>query len=257
MKIGAQLYTVNRFCQDLPSFAETLKKVADIGYTTVQVSGTCAYEAQWLKEQLDKNGLRCVLTHIAPAKLQEQLDKVIADHKIFGCDYVGLGMYNMMAGESPEAEYARFLELYKPIARTLKENGQYFMYHNHHYEFFKMNGKTILQKMAEDFTPEEMGFTLDTFWVQAGGANPVEWINALKGRLPCIHLKDFAFAATGGFSACMAPVGEGNINFEAVIRAAADAGTEYLLVEQDNCHGEDPFDCLKRSYQNLRALGLD
>ena len=50
---------------------------------------------------------------------------------------------------------------------------------------------------------------------------------------------------------------EGNINFEAVIAAAADAKTEYLLIEQDNCHGEDPFDCLKRSYQNLRALGLD
>ena len=52
-------------------------------------------------------------------------------------------------------------------------------------------------------------------------------------------------------------VGDGNINFEPVIRAAEDAGTEYLLVEQDLCHGEDPFACLARSYRNLRALGLD
>lgn len=54
----------------------------------------------------------------------------------------------------------------------------------------------------------------------------------------------------------MAVVGEGNINFDAVISAAEDAGTRYLLVEQDNCNGEDPFDCLKRSYENLRAMGL-
>lgn len=57
MKIGAQLYTVRNYTQNLEDFSETLKKVADIGYTTVQVSGTCAYEADWLKEQLDKTGL--------------------------------------------------------------------------------------------------------------------------------------------------------------------------------------------------------
>lgn len=256
MKIGAQFYTVREFCKDLPSFAETLKRVADIGYTTVQISGTCEFEADWLKEQLDTNGLRCVLTHTAPQKLQEQLPQVCTDHKTFDCRCVGLGMYSMMNGD-PAENYAKFLEIYKPVARGLKEQGLYFMYHNHDHEFYKLNGKTILQRMVEDFAPDEMGFTLDTFWVQAGGANPAECLRGLKGRVPCIHLKDFRYARGNGFVANIAPVGEGNINFEAVIHAAADAGTEYLLVEQDSCHGEDPFDCLKRSYENLRALGLD
>jgi sugar phosphate isomerase/epimerase len=256
MKVGAQLFTVRDYCKDLSAFSETLKKIADIGYTTVQVSGTCEYEAHWLKEQLDQNGLRCVITHTAPQKLQEQLSKVCADHKTFHCNCVGLGMYSMMTGD-PAAEYAKFLEIYKPVAKELKNNGLYFMYHNHDQEFFKLNGKTILQHMAEDFSPDEMGFTLDTFWVQAGGANPAQCLRDLKGRVPCIHLKDFAYGRGDGFRVNMAPVGEGNINFEDVIKAAGDAGTEYLLVEQDDCHGEDPFDCLKRSYDNLRALGLD
>ena len=256
MKIGAQLYTVRDYCKDLSSFAETLKKISDIGYTTVQVSGTCEFDAQWLKTQLDQNNLRCVLTHTAPQKLQEQLAQVCDDHKIFGCGCVGLGMYSMMK-DDPAAEYAKFLDTYKPIANTLKNNGLYFMYHNHDQEFYHLNGKTILQRMAEDFTADEMGFTLDTFWVQAGGANPAQWLRELKGRVPCIHLKDFAYARGNGFSANMAPVGEGNINFTDVIQAAADADTQYLLVEQDDCHGEDPFICLKRSYENLRALGLD
>ena len=52
MEIGAQLYTVRDFCKTPEDFAETLKKVADIGYRTVQVSGTCAYEPEWLAEQL-------------------------------------------------------------------------------------------------------------------------------------------------------------------------------------------------------------
>ncbi len=256
MKIGAQLYTVREYCKDLSSFSETLTKIADIGYTTVQVSGTCEFEAQWLKEALAKNGLKCVLTHTAPQKLQQQLEKVCSDHKVFDCGCVGLGMYSMMNGDVAE-EYTKFLEIYKPVAKGLKENGLYFMYHNHDQEFYRLNGKTILQRMTEDFAADEMGITLDTFWVQAGGANPVDWLQELKGRVPCIHLKDFAYARGDGFSANMAPVGEGNINFEAVINAAADAGTNYLLVEQDNCHGQDPFDCLRRSYNNLRALGLD
>lgn len=35
MEIGAQLYTVREFCQTTEGFAETLKKVAQIGYRTV------------------------------------------------------------------------------------------------------------------------------------------------------------------------------------------------------------------------------
>ena len=256
MKIGAQLYTLRDYCKDLPSFAETLKKVADIGYTTVQVSGTCEFEADWLKTELEKNGLQCVLTHTAPQKLREQLDKVCTDHKVLGCGCVGLGMYSFQMDDLA-ASYQAFVDIYKPIAKALKDNGLYFMYHNHHREFARLDGQTLMLCMAQDFTPDEMGFTLDTFWVQAGGANPAEYIRLLSGRLPCIHLKDYAFAATGKFTDNIAVVGEGNINFNDVINAAADAGTEYLLVEQDDCHGEDPFDCMKRSYQNLRALGLD
>ncbi len=255
MKIGAQLYTVREHCKTLEDFAETLKKVADIGYTTVQVSGTCAYDAQWLKEQLDKNGLKCVLTHIAEGKLREETQEVCQNHKIFGAGCVGLGKYNL-PGEDLAAEYAKFVELYKAVTKTIRDNGLYFMYHNHDQEFQHLNGKTIMECMAEDFAPDELGFTLDTFWVQAGGGSPVEWIERLKGRLPCIHLKDYMYAK-GGFMNNIAPVGEGNINFAPIIRAAADAGTQYLLVEQDDCHGQDPFDCLTRSYRHLRALGLD
>jgi hypothetical protein len=40
MEIGAQFYTVRQQCQNLEDFALSLKKVADIGYRTVQISGT-------------------------------------------------------------------------------------------------------------------------------------------------------------------------------------------------------------------------
>ncbi len=247
MEIGAQLYTVREFCRDLDSFAETLKKVADIGYKNVQVSGTCAYEADWLKKQLDKNGLKCVLTHIAADKLQNDTMKVVEEHNAFDCKYIGLGWY----GFSGEDNYPNFVDKYSPVMDTLKENGKYFMYHNHDQEFRKCGDEIILAKLQREFPADKMGFTLDTFWAQAGGGDPAYWIERLSGRVPCIHLKDFAYGRV------MAVIGEGNINFDRVFEMADKAGTEYMLVEQDDCSGEDPFDCLKRSYEYLKSRGFD
>lgn len=251
MQIGAQLYTVRDFCKTPEELAEALKKIAAIGYRTVQVSGTCAFEADWLRARLRENGLRCVLTHTAPARLQEETAAVAGEHETLDCPYVGLGFFsfNGEAGQS----YADYVRLYRPVAQALREKGRYFMHHNHAQEFSRVDGKTIMERLMEDFSAEELGFTLDTFWVQAGGGDPAQWLERLAGRVPCIHLKDYAYARERK----MAVVGEGNINFERVFEKAEAAGTRYMLVEQDDCYGEDPFECLRRSYAHLHSLGFE
>lgn len=249
MQIGAQFFTVRNQCQTLDDFALTLRKVADIGYKTVQISGTCPYDAMWLKEQLDMNGLRCVLTHIPVPRLTGELEQVIADHHTFGCENIGLGWYAFNETDTYEA----FMATYPAIARQIREGGRYFMYHNHDQEFKRTpDGKQIiLERLAEVIPAEDMGFTLDTFWIQAGGGDPARWIERLAGRVPVIHLKDFAYGRK------MAVVGEGNINFDRVFEKAETAGTKFLLVEQDDCNGEDPIECLRRSYRYLTSCGFE
>lgn len=250
MEIGAQFYTVRDFCKTLDDFAESLKKVADIGYRNVQISGTCPYDAQWLKEQLDCNGLRCVLTHIPAPRLTGETEQVVRDHEIFGCDHIGLGYYSF----DPEKgeTYEKFVETYGPVAKKISSMGKTFMYHNHDGEFRRLeDGRIVMAHLMEDFPASELGFTVDTFWVTAGGSDPAMWLEKLAGRIPCIHLKDFAYGRQ------MAVVGEGNINFDRVFEKAEAGGTKYMLVEQDNCNGEDPFECLRRSYQFLRSRGFE
>ena len=249
MQIGAQFYTIRDFCKTPDDLALSLKKVADIGYKTVQISGTCPYDPQWLKEQLDANGLKCVLTHIAADRLQADAAAVAKDHDVFGCDYVGLGAYGFKEEKGENLD--GFVNIYTPVAQTLKDGGKYFMYHNHAHEFKKENGRLILSQIAERMPVDLMGFTVDTYWVQVGGSDPAQWIEKLSGRVPCIHLKDCAYGQQ------MAVVGEGNINFDRVFEKAEAAGTKYMLVEQDNCNGEDPFDCLRRSYLYLKANGFE
>ena len=246
MHIGAQFFTIKDFCKDLNGLSESLKKVADIGYKYVQISGTCSYDAEWLKEELNKNGLKCVLTHIAGDRLLNETDNVIKEHSVFDCDNIGLGWYAF----NEEQPFDKFFETYLPVAEKLKNGGKYFMYHNHAQEFGKKDGKLIIEHIAEKFSPDILGFTLDTFWVQAGGGDPAQWIEKLSGRVPCIHLKDFAYDKK------MAVIGEGNINFDRVFQKAEKAGTKYMLVEQDDCNGENPFDCLKRSYDYLKSVGF-
>ena len=250
MLVGAQFYTLRNSCKTLEDFSESLKKVADIGYKTVQISGTCEYEPQWLADQLKETGLTCVLTHIPAAKLIADPVQVAKDHDVFDCDCVGLGWFGFNE-EDPGASSEFFFDNFGKVSKELHGAGKYLMYHNHAHEFAKEDGKLRLEHLIENIPAEDMGVTLDTYWVQVGGADPAQWLEKLAGRIPCIHLKDCAYGQQ------MAVVGEGNINFDRVFEKAEAGGTQYMLVEQDDCHGEDPFECLRRSYKYLRACGFN
>ena len=250
MRVGAQLYTLREYCKTLEDFALTLKKVADMGYRIVQVSGSCAFEADWLKQQLESNGLQCVLTHTPAPRILGETEKVCSEHSLFGCRYIGLGMHKFEP-ENGDEKYRYFMSEYVPAAKIMRDSGHYFMYHNHDGEFAKLNGKLIIERLMEDVPSGLMGFTLDTFWVQAGGGDPALWLEKLSGRIPCIHLKDYGYGRT------MLPIGEGNLNWERIFEKAESGGTEYMLVEQDHCNGEDPFECLNRSLQYLKACGFE
>ncbi len=250
MEVGAQLFTLRDQCKTLDDFSETLKKVADMGFRNVQVSGVCDFEPEWLKAELDKTGLKCVLTHVRPpVSFFNETEKVIANHKVFDCKYLGLGSYGFK-DEATAPKYEKFVEQYTPVTAKLKEAGQYFMYHNHDHEFYRFNGKNILERMAEDFPADELGFTLDVCWVQTAGADPAYWIEQFKGRVPCIHIKDRDQVCK------LVPLGEGNLNLDRLLEKSLTAGVEHLLIEQDDCNGEDPFDCLRRSFEFLKARGF-
>lgn len=255
MKIGAQLFTVRESCTTLDDFAQTLDRVADIGYTTVQVSGTCAYEADWLAEQLKRTGLTCNLTHYNLDRIRNETDLVVKEHNTFGCKYIGVGsMPNDYRGSAAGVE--RFVADTAAAAKRIKELGSTFMYHNHSFEYEKAeDGRTYMEMLSDLFAPGEMGFTLDTYWVKHGGYDPVEEIKRLSGRIPCVHFKDMEILTDG--TKRFTWVGGGILDFEAIIAALENTGTDYAFIEQDNCWGEDPFVCLKKSYDYLKSLGLN
>ena len=97
--------------------------------------------------------------------------------------------------------------------------------------------------------------TVDVYWAAVAGVNPVRLIDRLHGRLPVIHMKDLEVVREEGEMMpvpAYAPVGEGNLDWDAIIPAAQAAGTQVWVVEQDLCR-RDPFDCIRSSFEFLKA----
>lgn len=250
MKIGAQLYTMRDFLQTERDMEYTLQKVSEMGYKIVQVSGVGPIDPKAIRRICDKNELQIVLTHTSQDRLLNDIDNVIEENTILGCDYVGIG--SMPAKYMDPYFIHRFAEDYKETARKIKKAGKLFMYHNHDFEWQKVNGKYAIETLMEAFEPDEMGFTLDTYWVQAAGVDLYEWLKILKDRIPCVHLKDMELINR---ERLMAPVGQGNIDFVRVMKQLEEQGTtKFALVEQDRCQCS-PFEAMKISCDYLATLG--
>jgi len=93
---------------------------------------------------------------------------------------------------------------------------------------------------------------LDNHWIVAGDGDPVPWIHLCGDRMPLLHLKDFS--VNGEFRPNFAAIGEGNMNWSAILQAAEQHPIDYYFIEQDNCYGEDEFACLERNYLNRQGL---
>lgn len=249
MKLGAQLYTVRSYIQTEKDLDFTLGEIAKIGYKTVQLSGVGEkISAKTRKELCDKHGLEIVLTHNSADLILNHTEELIRDHEIMNCKYIGLGG---MPDKYRTPEWiGHFEEDFRDALREIRDAGMLFMYHNHDFEFEKIDGKYYLDYLTESFGPDELGITLDTYWVQAAGGDVCEWIDKLKDRIPCVHLKDMAMVKG---KQVMAPVLEGNMNFRAILHHLADSNCVHMLVEQDVCQ-ESPFVCLRKSYDNVNKI---
>lgn len=247
--LAAQLYTIRDFMKTPDDVKESLKKIRDIGYESIQLSGNQAVSAQDMKSLIYSFGLTICATHIPLERLTNELDKVIEEHKLWGCKYIGLGAMPAEYRNNGEGIKA-FTKMMSSVTEEIYKEGLQFIYHNHKFEFEKYDGVTGLDILFNETDPKAFGFELDTYWVQAGGANPVDWIKKVEGRMQVVHLKDMAIKNN---EQIFSEIGYGNLNWPEILTACQKTGVEWYAVEQDNCPG-DPFESLKMSFDYLISL---
>jgi len=248
--IAAQLYTVREFTKTPADITATLKKVARLGYEAVQLSALGPMDPQELRRVCDGEGLKICATHIGYEAMRDTPQAVIDLHHTYGCPYAGIG--GLPSSYRSAEGFLRFAREASEVARRLAEGGIKFVYHNHSFELERFGDRTGLAILYEESDPRYFLSEIDTYWIQHGGGSPAAWVRRLKGRAPCLHLKDMT---NKGGQQLMAEVGEGNLDWPDILAAARDAGTEWYIVEQDTCQ-RDPFESLAISLRNLRAMGL-
>ncbi len=250
--IAAQLYTVRDFTNTPAEIATTLRRVGQMGYRSVQCSGFGPIEPAELKAVTDGEGLTICATHVAYDRLRDETDAVIDEHRLWDCRYVAIGSLPQPYREDGEAGFTRFAREATEVARKLSDAGLTFGYHNHSFELERFGDRTALQILFEESDPEVFQFEIDVYWIQHGGGDPAAWIRKARGRADLVHVKDLTMQ---GREQLFAEVGEGNLNWPAILEACREAGTRWYIVEQDRCQ-RDPFESLEISLKNLQAMGL-
>ena len=250
-QIAAQLYTLRDFTKTPADIASTMKKVKKIGYGAVQCSALGPIEGTELKKIVDGEGLTICATHTSYETMRDNPQLVIDDHNLWGCKHAAIGG---LPGEyrTGETGYIRFAQEASQVAKQLAEGGLVFSYHNHSFELERFSGRTALQILYDESDPKLFNSEIDTYWIQHGGGDSADWIHRLKGRAHLVHFKDMAVIDS---KPVMAEVGEGNLNWSAIIDACVDAGTEWYIVEQDTCQ-RNPFDSLEISLENLKTMAI-
>ena len=254
-RIGAQLYTLRDFCKNTEQFKETLEKVSKIGYKTIQISGVdSSISAKEIRETADLYNLEIICTHSDVEDMYNNLPKIIEDHKTMGCNIVGIG--NMPREFSADRDKLfDFIKKTSEVSEELKKHGMIFSYHNHAFEFTKMDGKFVFDIILENTPADCYKFLLDVYWVAIGGVDPASWLMHCKDRLSSVHFKDLRIPG-GENSPQYAEVLEGNLNWDSIFDACEKANAPYAFVEQDSCYGRDPFTCMETSYKNLTKKGF-
>lgn len=258
MIIGAQLYTLREYCKTPDGLYKALEKVARMGYRAVQLSGVCAYDAEWMRGVLRELDLVAPVTHTDPKRLQSELDAVIAEHKTIGAGYIGIGSAPGVFDKTKNCleAFDTLMAWLPAVAERIAAAGLRFVYHNHAREFAKnARGENFFDRLCRELPPAQCGLLLDTYWIQAGGADPAAFLEKYDGRIPCIHFKDMSYDPVE-HDVHMAAIGEGNLNWARIFDAVRSCDVEYAFVEQDRTYGEDPFDCLARSLAFCRANGF-
>lgn len=271
-KVGLQLYSIR---EDMEKDMDAaLGQVKAMGYDYVEFAGYFDKSAEEVKALLDKHGLECISVHQAPSLFFEKGQEAIDFLKVIGAKYCAIPWYTV---DEFFDNWDETIQKFTELGKKLKENGIQLMYHNHDFEFRKIDGEAILDKMYATIPNDILKPQFDTCWVHYAGNDPAEYLKKYTGKIEVVHLKDFVCSKLGGGPVygligedgsedkaaskedngfMFKPVGSGIQDWPAILAASEEAGADVVIVEQDQSPERPAMESAKMSREYLKSLGL-
>lgn len=272
LPVAIQLYTVRE--EASADLAGTLSALADMGYAGVEFAGLYGLEPEAILPLLHKNQLTAVSAHVPLDEMIEKPQEVIRDYKLLGCKY--LAMPYLTPDRRPGSPgFQRTIHDIETFGQRCTAAGMTLLYHNHDFEFEKINGEYALDMIYRTISPQFLQTEIDTCWVHVAGEDPVAYIMKYTGRAPLVHLKDFVMPGKSKPSKLyeligieeqakqpdvpefgFMPVGSGVQDMPAILDASIKAEAAWVVVEQDRpAAGDSALDSARKSRDYLRNLG--
>ena len=252
--IAAQTYTIHPHIKTDEDFVVSMKKLKDIGFNVVQLSGHGNVSIPVITKTLKELDLQCCITHSSFERIRDDFETIVKEHQDWGCKVIGIG--GVPGGYSHTVEdLNRFIKDANEIGNKLSAYGMKFAYHNHSFEFKRVSGQTKIMDMFLDGFNENVEFIPDYFWLQHGGVNVYEWLYKYKGRTSTVHFKDYSIdPQTNQPDVC--EIGYGNMDYVKLAKITEEIGATYAAIEQDASH-IDRFDSIEMSFKYMRdVLGM-
>ena len=192
-KVGLQLFSIREEMEK--DMDAALKAVKEMGYDYVEFAGYFGKSAEEVKALLDKYGLEAVSVHQVPDLFWEEGQSAIDYLKTLGVKFCAIPWYSV---DEFFQDWDGTMLKFQKLGEDMKANGIQLLYHNHDFEFKKIDGEFILDKMYKTIPAELLQPEFDTCWVHYAGNNPVEYLKQYSGRTEVVHLKDFVCEKLGG-----------------------------------------------------------
>lgn len=241
--IGIQLYTVRDHMKN--SVPETLKAIADFGYTEVEFAGYFGHSAAETRKMLADTGLKAVSSHVGLNEFEKDLSATLDFAVEVGHEYISVPSLPRNMRSSLDY-YKMIAEYFNKVGEAANERGIRFGYHNHAFEFALIDGETPYDVLLENVDAANMQLTMDLFWITKAGRDPFEYFEKHPGRFEQCHVKDMT---TDG---SMVAVGQGKIDFSKIFAASKQAGFKHYHVEHDR--PVDSYASAKTSIDYLKDL---
>ena len=270
LPIGLQLYSVRDAMEK--DFKGTLQQVKAMGYDGVEFAGLFNNSPAQVKAWCEEIGLNPISAHVPLADMLADIDKVIADYKAVGCKYIVVPYVTEERRPGGEL-FMQMVEEIRAIGEKCKAAGLVLLYHNHDFEFKKLeSGEFGLDYLYANVPADLLQTELDQCWVKYSGQDPVAYLQKYSGRSPVVHLKDFhkegeqegdPYALIGlnegekkeNTAFEFRPLGKGVQDIPSIIAASEAAGSKWLIVEQDQpSMGKSPMECVAMSMEYLKSI---
>ncbi len=250
--IGLQLYTLRDTIGKDPK--GVLQKVSTFGYKDLETYGynngqIFGLDFQEFCNYVKGLGMKVTSGHYGLNMIKgDTWIKAVEDAKKNGQKFMVVPYINEPERKSID-DYKRICADLNKAGEVCNKHGIRFGYHNHAFEFEKLDGQIPFDVMLKELDHKTVGMEMDIYWVVNAGHDPVKYFAQYPGRFEQWHIKDMDKADRNR----NADIGTGSIDYKAIFAQAKLAGMKRWYVEQETYPGE-PIVSVEASAKYLKTI---